>query len=253
MHIFKASAETYDSVISNQKHAFANSPKDISPGDIIILSKNKSGLRQGEKQIAHYAILKKIRACTDEEIETLWPGNPGRWKFITEFSEVRQIEPTFNLEEVLSAERTKHYSYLMTHGKISIEDESVIQGRINRKIVSYFPEELEKSTKLFEGGVREITVNAYERDPRARDECLKSHGFVCKICDFSFAKVYGELGKNYIHVHHITPLFLRQGQYQVDPITDLIPVCPNCHAMLHRSNPPMSPQELKEIYLERKN
>lgn len=253
MHIFKASAETYDSVVSNQKHAFVNSPKDTSPGDIIILSKNKSGLRQGEKQISHYAILKKIRACTDEEIETLWPGNTGRWKYITDFSEVREIDPAFNLEEALPAERAKHYSHLMTYGKISDEDESILQDRISRKVASYFPEELDATTKLFEGGVREITVNAYERDPRARAECLKSHGYDCEICKFSFEKVYGELGKNYIHVHHKIPLFIRQGQYQVDPKTDLIPVCPNCHAMLHRSNPPMSPDELKEIYLERKN
>lgn len=253
MHIFKASGETYDSVVSNQKHAFANSPKEISPGDIIILSKNKSGLRSGEKQISHYAILRKIRACTDEEIETLWPGNPGRWKYITDFSEVRAIDPPFDLNEVLPPERAKHYSHLMTHGKISDKDESILRDRISRKAASYFPEELEMPSKFYEGGAREITVNAYERDPSARTECLKVNGYICKICSFSFEKVYGELGKNYIHVHHIVPLFLRQGQYQVDPKTDLIPVCPNCHAMLHRSNPPISPEELREIYHERKN
>lgn len=253
MHIFKASAETYDSVVSNQKHAFVNSPKEISTGDIIILSKNKSGLRSGEKQISHYAILKKIRACTDEEIEALWPGNPGRWKYITDFSEVREIDPPFDLKEVLVPERAKHYSYLMTHGKISDGDKAILQDRISRKVTSYFPEELDTSSKLFEGGSREITVNAYERDPKARTECLKIHGCVCKVCSFSFEKMYGELGKDYIHVHHIVPLFLRQGQYQVDPKTDLIPVCPNCHAMLHRSNPPITPGELREIYDERNN
>lgn len=34
---------------------------------------------------------------------------------------------------------------------------------------------------------------------------------------------------------------------QIDPISDLRPVCPNCHAMLHKKNPPYTIDELREI------
>ena len=86
-----------------------------------------------------------------------------------------------------------------------------------------------------EGAKRTITVNAYERDPKARLECIRTYGAICTVCEFDFAKVYGELGQGFIHVHHIVPLSRIGSEYEVDPTKDLRPVCPNCHAMLHRS------------------
>lgn len=100
---------------------------------------------------------------------------------------------------------------------------------------------------LKEGSKKMITVNAYERNPKARKACIEYYGPTCKICDFNFEKVYGEIGKKYIHVHHVKPLWEIENEYIVDPINDLIPVCPNCHAMLHKGKNPLSIEELKEI------
>ncbi len=95
-----------------------------------------------------------------------------------------------------------------------------------------------------EGALRRISVNAYERDPRARKACIEHYGTDCCVCGFSFVKHFGDMGKGFIHVHHIRPLADIGETYKVDPVADLIPVCPNCHAMLHRKNPPYLPQEL---------
>ncbi|NDG72344.1 MAG: HNH endonuclease [Proteobacteria bacterium] len=95
-----------------------------------------------------------------------------------------------------------------------------------------------------EGAIRRISVNAYERDPRARKACIAYHGTSCMICGFSFARNFGDIGKGFIHVHHLRPLADIGEEYEVNPVTDLIPLCPNCHAMIHRKNPPYSPQEL---------
>ncbi len=83
-----------------------------------------------------------------------------------------------------------------------------------------------------EGATTTITVNRYERDPEARAKCLAKHGHACVVCSFDFGAVYGPRGKNYIHVHHLQPVSC--GVRKVNPERDLIPVCPNCHAMLHR-------------------
>ena len=90
-------------------------------------------------------------------------------------------------------------------------------------------------------------VNRYERDPLKRDKCLSHYGHVCQICTFSFCEVYGELGRDFCHVHHIEPLSEVGGEHDIDPIKDLIPVCPNCHAMLHRRTPALKPHELREL------
>lgn len=99
----------------------------------------------------------------------------------------------------------------------------------------------------FEGATKTVTVNAYERNREARIACLKEFGYLCQICGFDFEKIYGERGKEFIHVHHIVPLSEIKSEYQLKPLEDLIPVCPNCHAMLHRKGNTISPKELKSI------
>jgi 5-methylcytosine-specific restriction protein A len=100
-----------------------------------------------------------------------------------------------------------------------------------------------------EGKVRNINKNVYERNPKARRECLLHHGYSCKVCGFSFERVYGEIGKNFIHVHHTTPLSSLKNEYKINPIRDLVPVCPNCHAMIHKTTPPIEINHLKEIMM----
>lgn len=85
-------------------------------------------------------------------------------------------------------------------------------------------------------------MNRYERDRSARDACIQHHGAICKVCDFDFSKIYGEVGKGFIHVHHTVPVSKLGKDYNVDPIEDLVPVC---HAMHHRRNLPYSVPELR--------
>ena len=99
----------------------------------------------------------------------------------------------------------------------------------------------------YEGKKNEITTNRYERNPLNRKLCLLKNGYTCMICGFNFEKVYGNIGRGFIHVHHIVPVSLMGGEYIINPETDLIPLCPNCHAMIHKQNPPFSPDELRKI------
>lgn len=106
--------------------------------------------------------------------------------------------------------------------------------------------EIADEQEYTEGAKKRVTVNAYERDPKARSACLKRHGYACKVCGMNFKAIYGDIGKNFIHVHHKKPLAGRRTSYKVKPTIDLVPVCPNCHAMLHTSNPPLGVEELKK-------
>ena len=86
---------------------------------------------------------------------------------------------------------------------------------------------------FLEGEQEAIFTTKYERNPQARAACLAYHGYTCKICGMSFEKTYGPEFKNIIEVHHIVPLNQIGEAYVMDPINDLIPVCPNCHTALH--------------------
>lgn len=98
-----------------------------------------------------------------------------------------------------------------------------------------------------EGAVRSIISKRYERNPQARLLCLESNGYSCKVCGFNFRDTYGKLGQDYIHVHHITPISTIGEEYEINPQTDLVPICPNCHAMIHKVTPPLQINELQEL------
>jgi 5-methylcytosine-specific restriction protein A len=109
------------------------------------------------------------------------------------------------------------------------------------------PDELAGTEAFREGASTQVLVNRYERSPQARRACLDHHGTTCAVCGFDFGAVYGSLGEGYIHVHHLTDLSLVGDDYEIDPVADLRPVCPNCHAMLHRRRPALSIDALREM------
>lgn len=102
-----------------------------------------------------------------------------------------------------------------------------------------------------EGSQYQVVCNKYERSPINRELCLAKKGYACGICGFDFERMYGNIGRRFIHVHHIVPVSMIGPNYQINPEKDLIPVCPNCHAMLHRKNPPYLPDEIKKVLEKR--
>ncbi|RYZ91754.1 MAG: HNH endonuclease [Proteobacteria bacterium] len=109
------------------------------------------------------------------------------------------------------------------------------------------PEEIPTSATHLEGRVRQVLVNAYERNSAARAACLAHYGYTCSVCSFDFGKVYGPTGKDFIHVHHLKEISSIAEEYEVDPIHDLRPVCPNCHAMLHKRKPAFKIIDLQHL------
>lgn len=101
-----------------------------------------------------------------------------------------------------------------------------------------------------EGKHTEYYVTKYERNPKNRKEAIKIHGYKCMVCGFDFEEVYGEIGKRFIEVHHVKPLHKLDEEVVVNPETDLVCVCANCHRMIHRnSNKVLSVEELREQML----
>jgi len=98
-----------------------------------------------------------------------------------------------------------------------------------------------------DGKVTTREVNVYERNPLNRKACIALKGTTCAVCGLNFEEKYGAIGAGYIEIHHKKPVSQYDGEQRVNPSTDLVPVCANCHAMLHRRNPPYSVQELKEM------
>ncbi len=112
---------------------------------------------------------------------------------------------------------------------------------------------IEDSDELYpeqEGIAIEVKSIRYERSRVNRKICLAHKGYKCSICGFDFYEKYGEIGKDFIEVHHTTPVSEMGEGYKIDIDRDLIPVCSNCHSMLHRRKPPFRPEDIKKKIVE---
>jgi 5-methylcytosine-specific restriction enzyme A len=148
--------------------------------------------------------------------------------------------------------RTDNRLPFIYHGEVVAKtvkypDEEPIQITWSLKSMSAVNEPGELyGNQFLEGLSKVIHVNKYERNPEARRICIEHYGAYCQVCGFSFA-IYGEIGVGYIHVHHLTLISSIGKAYIIDPIKDLVPVCANCHAMIHMRTPPYTIEELSSI------
>jgi 5-methylcytosine-specific restriction protein A len=143
---------------------------------------------------------------------------------------------------------------------IAIDDETTTSieeavlscgGRLLAMVTALLPAKettpREASSGLPEGAKIRVEANRYERNPLNRAACIEANGTRCAVCGFDFSERYGEIGNGYIHVHHIVPVAQLGEGYVIDPAKDLVPVCPNCHAMLHQKDPPYTVEELRAL------
>ena len=182
---------------------------DAKIGHAFRLARDGSGTIQSEViTIDNLVRFRKNKGCTDQEIEECFdPGYAGS-------SEATAVEPP----------RAEDFA---------------VDG------TNFFPDELPEGGRYIEGLAQEVLVNRYERSRDARRACLARYGCICQVCDLDFSERYGTLGAGFIHVHHRVPIASIGATYRIDPVTDLVPVCPNCHAMLHRHEPPLDVEQLR--------
>ena len=218
--------------------------------------------------------LYKVTGFLDKDNYSL--GNKGYWLEKVELEKYKGIYFTIKpMKKVFKETLSRHY--LIKQGLISpkdtlqshktdkfIKEKPVENIKRHKKLLAFiaeqfstdsknidYPDEANLENQLFpEGAKQTVQVNRFERSSEARTRCIEFHGTRCKICEMGFAETYGFFAKDFIHVHHITPLPEISDRYEVNPETDLIPVCPNCHAMLHRkeNGMPMTVERLKQLY-----
>ncbi len=101
-----------------------------------------------------------------------------------------------------------------------------------------------------EGNPQLVSHIRRERNPKLvkakKDEILKKYGkLCCEVCDFDFAAKYGELGNEFCEAHHLKQLSKLDGKVKTK-LEDLAIVCSNCHRIIHRQDPMLTIEKLKE-------
>ncbi|MGW0137618.1 HNH endonuclease [Streptomyces calvus] len=118
-------------------------------------------------------------------------------------------------------------------------EEAIGSGELH--LIPVQPDEVDETgASAIEGRLLARRALARERDPKLRSlkiRIVRRQGgpLRCEVCAFDFAHTYGELGENYIEVHHVTPLHA-SGPTETK-LDDLACLCANCHRMCHRTRP----------------
>lgn len=183
-----------------------------------------------------------------------WSGKTGSHRTHPSIAQITR--PNAEVHVFFRAKSNSPFTYAGRGVAISVDDQTPVRirwalltdgdGAVDG--VEMIPWRSRKTYR--EGAVKVVVVNAYEGSPQARQACIEFHGARCLACGFDFEATYGELGRGFVHVHHLVPLAARGEAYELDPVKHLIPVCPNCHSMLHRASPPLTVFELQRL-LER--
>lgn len=184
--------------------------------------------RYPPKEVIQEAVRIKEKAKEERPVEDLWGGRPANSLLMKLGFKIYMKDSDIEYHPGMKA------------WTIEIQD----------KTYDEITEELSSTIEYTEGQEKKLVIKVYERNRKARTECIKHYGdkYNCEICGFNFKEAYGSAGKEYIHVHHIVPLSKIREEYVLDPTKDLIPVCPNCHAMIHKnSKEPVDVNELKRI------
>ena len=252
--------------------------KAILPGQPLFFLRKKSRGETGERKVVGFGILDYFELCSCQQAWDFYQLGNGFSSYSNFYEGVKEIldkdtdenlgciilkDVTFFSKPVFLSDLNIPFQSAIVSGKKINSDEvhSILAaGGYNQSkpIECDKSEEWEKfhkeetleedsSNEYYEGSMVEIKLNRYERNQEARRKCIEIHGCQCKICGFDFEKVYGEAGKGFIHVHHVVPISSIKEEYRIDYEKDLIPVCPNCHAMIHRKKDSYSVEEIKEM------
>ncbi|WP_342304404.1 HNH endonuclease [Methanolobus sp. ZRKC5] len=207
-----------------------------------------------EQIIALYYYLKGAKADKNDklvnEIYHLLPNGHSLNSVALKVGNFRYLDPSNEggLKNVTKSDIETWDKYFNNFVELEKKAKEII-ATLKKQMYTDLPNPIEAEAMLLpEGSKTTISVNVYERNPKARKACIDHYGTKCHICGFDFEKVYGLIGDGFIEVHHKVPVSEIGESYQVNPIEDLIPVCSNCHSMLHRKKDrTMEVNELKQI------
>jgi 5-methylcytosine-specific restriction enzyme A len=190
--------------------------EDFNPGERKDITLN----HRGNRFSAHFEMdkaLRRMRLFWRSDFSNLIQGSlPELHQAFSQDIEIEAERPELRFQKLAE---TEYLINFINPAEIELDVEAEID---------------EETTARPEGAAKYSYSKRYERDPVNRRKAIEIHGCVCSVCGFDFESRYGERGKGYIEIHHTKPLSSDDDEVIIDPKTDLIPVCSNCHRMIHR-------------------
>jgi hypothetical protein len=231
--------------VGGDRQKFGEQFRQLAPDDVLLTYENGVGVvavgrvRERWDGVSHT----EPRYYKTAEMGGL-TGGPHEYRIGVEWFLDLSLSPVSikELRERLGYQTRGAVDKIVKH---RVEVARIIEER--QAALSLLPGKIGRPSLYVEGALRRVTVNAFERNHAAVLQCKAAKGTVCGVCGFDFGAVYGPEFAGFIHVHHLRPLSDVGGEYVVDPVADLCPVCPNCHAVIHHGGRLRSVEEVQQL------
>ena len=170
-------------------------------------------------------------------------GNNGYWTLTEEGEQVLTESGIGSIDYLLS----KQFDY----DDVKVAIEQLTDKKAPQRTIIF-----DEDAIVNEGKKTEVSQKVYVRSAKLRDAAIQHYfgdgPIYCHACKFNFEEVYGELGRGFIEIHHIKPIFDYDDtdveKTIKDALENVVPLCSNCHRMIHkRRNTTISVDELIEI------
>lgn len=238
------------------------SEERISENQLIIPSlKVFSRRKEGTTTSELIDILTEIMQPKGKDAEII----PGRND--TYFSQkVRNLRSHSTFERDNLAEYKNEKYYITKKGLDFLEDkyeeyeyinsgyfDTEIQKRANLNLLNDNKKHFIPEDEISEGKLVTTVTKTRKRSAKLREYAFDYYNKIgeikCAVCGFDFEKRYGNYGKNYIEFHHINPISVYEENGEITNLEEarknLVPLCSNCHKIIHRNN--ITVEQLKEV------
>lgn len=252
--IISANGKMYDHAKAFEKWGFIDwyqANRKYSIGDIIYIYCTKPIMRVMYKTKVEKVNMTSSEITNDYEF---WINKEKYTNSLSgKFARLKLVDQSYR-DELQLSNLKKHGLKAAPQGAFKVSDE--LKEYIDKFLIDTYSDntfpESDIEPDCIEGHKTTVYVNRYERSSVARNKCIEYNGCYCHVCGIDFKNIYGDVGAGFIHVHHIVPLSKIDESYIVDYKNDLVPVCPNCHAMLHRkvNGRYLSVEELRNLVKE---
>lgn len=149
---------------------------------------------------------------------------------------VKEETPVENIIPAASA-KTEEKATAIQETITAVSEEDHVAKEIARSLAHLKEEQVAHQSE-------NVVSSDYES---AKEKCIEYYGAICDICGFDYGYTYGEAFENQIEVHNIHSHDLTEVSENTDSIKDLIPVCHNCHGVIHSQNPPISVEKMRQM------
>lgn len=224
-------------------------------------------LREAFNQLIDAGIVEKLEVQSQKEIKNI------EEKVIEKVVERRESSHTHSVknEDALSAFDRLFESIMATPTSVKSDEPPKEEKILDKSSVSTVQSSsIEAKEEIVEEANSESTLSSVEElsevvnitceHAQARDEksdtdykvklkkeCIDYYGAICDICGFDFGYTYGEAFEQCIDVHNQNSVEGEEILPTTHPTEDLIPICHNCHHIIHSTVPAISVEKMRKM------